>query len=252
MQLVNPCPGEGLVELAIRCEALCICPKDDGVRKGPLVPYAGVYDHEGKSLNFVGDIYFNFRRIEQHPAALEAFATATYHRLRARGLLSGFTTICGIPQGGRTFGQELARIAEKRFVYADKEPIETMPGQKQKYAWNLSQFDFESGERVAMVEDVFNNFQNTNNTLEAIARTRARVVLLAGALNRSPYHDLVYIPQTGTFASNELPVVAAIHEPYPEYRQDDPAVASDVAAGNIEWKVKDNWSKLSKAMLLPA
>lgn len=245
MKPIIPFPGEDLLELGKRCNAVYVCPKAGGARKGPLVAYAG---KDSKGRNFVGDIYFNFRRIEVHPRAVEAYAIATYRKLRDQDLLGSFDTICGIPQGGRTFGQILALVANKRFSYADKVPKPTAAGKKQEYAWDVSQFEFRPGERVAIAEDVFNNFQNTETTIAEIAATGVEIVLLAGVLNRSPVYDTIYVPQSGPFAGRELPIVASIREAYPEYEQDDPAVADDIKAGRLELEVKKNWGRLCAAM----
>lgn len=236
MRVITPWPGENLLNLGKRCGAVYVCPKEDGMRKGPLVAYAG---KDGKGRNLVGDIYFNFRRIEAHPKVVEVFAEAACIKLRCQGLFDTFDTVCGIPHGGRTFGQMLALVAGKRFAYADKKPKPTEVGKKQEYTWDLSQFDFEQGERVAIAEDVYNNFQNTDNTLAEIAVTGANIVLLVGALNRSPVYDTTY---------KGLPVVASIREAYPEFEQDDPAVAGDIAAGRLELEVKKNWARLVASM----
>lgn len=228
--------AKDLLEIAKNCNAVYVCPKVGTERTGPLVAYAG---KDSRGRNLVGDIYFNFRRIERHPKAVVAFAETACRKLYEKGLLDTFDTICGIPQGGRTFGQALALVADKQFVYADKKPKPTEPGKKQEYTWDLSQFEFKPGERVALVEDVFNNFQNTDNTLSEIAATGARVMLLIGALNRSPTYDTTY---------KGLPVVASIRQAYPEYEQDDPAVAADIAAGKLELDVKKNWPQLMAAM----
>lgn len=235
MKPIIPLLGEDLLELGKRCNAVYVCPKVGSLRKGPLVAYAG---KDGQGRNLVGDIYFNFRRIEPHLKVVEAFAIDAYLKILKAGL-SDFDTICGIPNGGRTFGQELARISERRFVYADKKPKATEAGKKQEYIWDLSQFDFEPGERVAIAEDVFNNFQNTDSTLAEIAATGVEIVLLVGALNRSPVYDTAY---------KGLPVIASIREAYPEFEQDDPAVAADIAAGKLELEVKKNWSRLVASM----
>ena len=245
MKPIVPLPGEDLLELGKRCDAVYVCPKDGSVRKGPLVAYAG---KDGQGRNLVGDIYFNFRRIESHPKAVLAFAETAYNKLCERGDVGSFDTICGIPQGGRTFGQALALVADKRFVYADKKPKPTEAGKKQEYSWDLSQFDFERGERVAIAEDVFNNFQNTDNTLAEIAAFGVEVVLLVGALNRSPLYSFIYFPKKDPFSDRILPIVASIREAYPEYKQDDPAVAADIAAGKLELEVKKNWARLVAAM----
>jgi orotate phosphoribosyltransferase len=236
MKPIIPIPGEDLLELGNRCNALYVCPKVGSERKGPLVAYAKKDD---KGRNLVGDIYFNFRRIEVHPKAVVAFAEAACQKLIDQGLFDSFDTICGIPQGGRSFGQMLALVAGKRFTYADKKPKPAEAGKKQEYTWDLSQFDFEQGERVAIAEDVYNNFHNTDNTLAEIGATGVNIVLFVGALNRSPIYDTTY---------KDLPVIASIREAYPEFEQDDPAVAADIAAGRLELEVKKNWSRLMAAM----
>ncbi len=236
MKLIIPFQGEKLLDLGKRCGAVYVCPKVGTVRKGPLVAYAG---KDSKGRNLVGDIYFNFRRIEVYPAAVMEFADRAVHELQKQGLFGSFDTVCGIPHGGRTFGQMFALAAGKRFAYADKKPRPTEAGKKQEYTWDLSQFEFEQGERVAVAEDVFNNFQNTDHTLAEIALAGAEVVLLVGALNRSPIYETTY---------KGLPVIASIREAYPEYKQDDPEVAADVAAGNVEFEVKKNWAHLCAFM----
>lgn len=236
MRIISPYSDEELLELGKNHGAVYVCPKDGSVRKGPLVAYAG---KDGQGRNLVGDIYFNFRKIEQYPEVVRSFAIAAYSKLGEQCLLSSLDTICGIPNGGRTFGQMLALVAGKRFVYPDKKPKPTEPGKKQEYDWDLSQFDFAPGERVAVAEDVFNNFQNTDQTLGAIRGTGAQVVLLVGALNRSPIHDRAY---------GGIPVIASIRKAYPEYTQDDPEVVADIAAGNLELEVKKNWARLTETM----
>ena len=232
MNTIIPRPGENLLDLGKRCNAVYLCPKVGSARKGPLVAYAG---KDLKGRNLVGDIYFNFRRIEVHPKVVLAFAEVACQKLHEQELLDKFDTVCGIPHGGRTFGQMLALVAGKRFAYADKKPKPTEAGKKQEYTWDLSQFEFEKGERVAIAEDVYNNFQNTDNTLAEIAVTGANIVLLVGALNRSPIYDTTY---------KGLPVITSIREAYPEYEQDDPAVVADIAAGKLELEVKKNWARL--------
>jgi orotate phosphoribosyltransferase len=238
--------NEDLLNKARLCDAVYVCPKVYGVRKGPLVAYAGKDD---KGRNFVGDIYFNFRRIESFLGVVEDFALAAIRRLEQMDLIDSFDTICGIPHGGRTLGQMVAQIVQKRYTYADKQPLRIEPGKKQEFVWDLSQFQFEPGERVAVVEDVFNNFQNTDYTLAQIAVTRAEVVLLAGALNRSLVHQAHYMPKINlSKGQTTIPVVAAIQEPFPEYSQDHPDVVKDVQAGNVEFEVKKNWKRLCSLM----
>lgn len=246
MTTVGPFFGENLKSLSVRCGSLYICPKNDkGERLGPLVGYAGK-GKDGKNL--IGDIYFNFRRIEQHPLVLERFTEVLYEHLYEKVSEYPFDTICGIPQGGRTLAQALARKTQMRFVYADKVPIPTEPGKKQEYVWDLSQFTFKEGERLLVVEDVINNLQNTDHTLAQIAKTGATVTCLGAALNRSPFADKSYTPKSGPFQGKELPIICSIREPYPEYEQGDPEVAADVATGNLVLEAKKNWHMLSMVM----
>lgn len=245
MKLIIPHPGDDLMEIGKRCDAVYVCPKEGNVRKGKLVMYAGK-DDQGR--NYVGDLYFNFRRIECHPHVVRAFAAQAWHKICAQVLLDTFDTVCGIPHGGRTFGQMLALVAGKRFVYVDKKPKPTPHGSKQEYEWDLSQFELEKGERIALAEDVFNNFQNTDSTLEQIAAYGAEITLLVGALNRSPIYDSSYTPKSGPYAGRNISVVASIRQAYPEYEQDDPAVIGDMWAGNVEREVKKNWARLCATM----
>ncbi|PIQ68436.1 MAG: hypothetical protein COV91_04185 [Candidatus Taylorbacteria bacterium CG11_big_fil_rev_8_21_14_0_20_46_11] len=230
--------------LAVQAEALYICPKDgDGKRTGPLVVYAGK-DTLGKNL--VGDIYFNFRRIEENLEVVESFARAI--AVKYAETFAIITTICGIPNGGRTLGQELARITKKRFVYPDKKPKPTDPGKKQEYSWDLSQFAFKQGEPLLVMEDVINNLQNTDHTLAEIAKTGAKVMCIGAALNRSPFASTSYTPKDGPYTNKALPILCSIREAFPEYTQDDSEVVEDITANNVEWEVKKNWARLMKIM----
>ncbi|MDP3996609.1 MAG: phosphoribosyltransferase [bacterium] len=246
MKNITPRENTYLKSLAKQCNALYICPKNaEGKRTGTLVPYAG---KDAKGRNLVGDCYFNFRRIEENVGAVIDFAKAIRDALVENGLMDSFDTVCGIPQGGRTLAQEVAWLTNRRFVYADKKAKPAEASKKQEYDWDLSQFSFKAGERLLVVDDLLNNLQNTDNTLEQIAKTGAQVVLLGTALNRSPFADKSYTPKSGPYEGQVLPIVAAIREPYPEYEQDDPEVASDIACGNIEWEVKKNWGRLMAVM----
>lgn len=246
MNVITPFAGEDLKSLAKRCNALYICPKDaSGKRMGPMVAYAGKGEDK---KNLIGDIYFNFRRIERHPLVVDYFARIIWQNLETSDRLNEFDTICGIPEGGRSLGQSIASTSKKGFVYATKVPKPTEPGKKQEYKWDLSQFELSRGERLLVMEDVINNLQNTNNTLEQIALTGAKVVMLGAALNRSPFSDTYYTPANGYYKNVTLPIVCAIREPFPEYEQNDPAVAQDVASGNVEFEVKKNWAKLMAVM----
>jgi len=234
-------------ELAIRCRALYECPKDAaGKRLGPLVPYAGK-DEQGRNL--VGDVYFNFGWIEPYMLVVRFFARLIAEKIRdkvqASPELLDATTIIGVPDGGRTLGGEIAAATGKRFVYPSKAPRAKSAGAiKDEFDFVFTRNELFQGETVIVAEDVQNNFNNTQETLAQVAKTGAVVVGFASALNRSPFVDDVFTPDRGPFAGQHFPVVTAIRRPLPEYRQDDPEVSADIAAGRIELKVKANWAKL--------
>lgn len=243
--LVNDEDTQALIELSVAHKALYICPKINGKRLGPLVVYAGK-DKQGRNL--VGDIYFNFSKIEESPRATRVFAEVIYQKLGCGGLVNRFDTVCGVPNGGRTLGQALAEVAEKRFVYLEKSPKPTKAGHKQEFTWELSRFELEAGERVVVLEDVFNNFQNTDSTLTAIASSGVEIIALCGALNRSLYHQTSYRSKIADFP-DEIPVLAAIAQSFAEFEQDDSEVAEDITNGNVVYEVKKNWPFLQAVML---
>lgn len=244
---IVPAPGTDPWALAEECNALYECPKDSsGKRLGPLVPYAGK-DKQGRNL--VGDVYFNFARIEEQTAAADYFASLLARQVLANEHTSKATTIVGVPDGGRSLGQLLARYTKQRFIYPLKVPKPAAPGAvKEEFELVFKRLAPEKGELLLVCDDVNNNFENTDTALNEIGKTGAIVVGLCSALNRSPTIGAVYVPKAGTFANKALPVVTVIRKPLLEYEQDDPAVAADFSAGNIEREVKKNWARLKAIM----
>ena len=68
------------------------------------------------------------------------------------------------------------------------------------------------------------------------------MTVIATLINRSPDGVTVY-----EYRDRLIPIVQSVLIPTPEYRQDHPYVADDIAAGNVVWKPKDNWAKLKAA-----
>jgi len=240
-------PSDDLWQDSIRCQALYECPKDvAGKRLGPLVPYAGKY---GSGKNFVGEVYFNFGWVEPHVRVVEAFAVNIAKQIAQNPAFAAASTIVGIPEGGRTLAQEVARHSGKRFVYPLKEPKgEQKTGGKAEFNFVFTRNDLHPGEAVIVVDDVHNNFQNTTDTIETIAETGATVVGFCSALNRSETVEGFFCPKTGAFASDNFPLISAIRRPLKEFIQEHPDVAQDIGKGNIEWKVKQNWARLRASM----
>lgn len=247
-QPIIPNAGDDPWELSLRCDAVYVCPKDEnGKRLGPLVPYAG---KDASGRNLVGDVYYNFGWIEPYMLVVRFFAEIITAKIQAIPELANATTIVGVPDGGRTLGGEVAAATGKRFVYPAKVPRPKAPGAiKDEFDFEFKRNELFEGELVIVGEDVQNNFNNTLETLESVAKTGARVVGFCSALNRSLFVDNVFTPKRGPFSGTGYPVVTAIRKPLLEYEQGDPAVAADIATGNIELKVKANWAKLKRIML---
>ena len=93
---------------------------------------------------------------------------------------------------------------------------------------------------MAIVEDVCNNFTTTDQLIDLIEEAGGRTTAIVCLLNRSV---------NGWYISKHnmaVPVANLVRMPIPEYKQDDPAVADDIASGNIVWKPKDEWDRLKK------
>ncbi len=247
-KVVIPKQGDDPWELSLQCSAVYVCPKDrtSGQRLGPLVPYAG---KDARKRNLVGDLYYNFGWIEPYMLVVRYFAELIANKIRQNPAMAAATTIVGVPEGGRTLGGEIAAATGKRFVYPAKVARPKAPGaDKEEFDFVFKRNELYKGERVIVAEDVQNNFNNTIETLANFVGTGAEVIGFCSALNRSPFVDTVFTPTSGPFANTPYPVVTAIRRAMPEHEQDDEAVAADIKAGNIEWKVKDNWARLLKIM----
>lgn len=216
------------------CGGCYVCPKGaDGKRTGPLVAYAGRDKKTGKQ--FVGDIYANFAKVEQYPGIVYRFA----HRL-LEGLLTTerADVYLGAPEGGKSLADKLALLLTARYCYPEKKVIEVATEnsrEKSKLVW--ARHELGAGERVAIVEDVSNNFSTANEIVELILQARARPVALVTFLNRSAQVDSVFTSTSGY----AIPVVCLVRTPLPEYPQEDPEVADDIVRGNVVWKPKDEW-----------
>jgi len=220
------------------------CPKDEsGKRLGPLVGYAG-RDEQGRQ--FVGDIYANFAVAEEHPVVLFHFA----RKLRDQELLDthytphAFDVFCGAPMGGIAFGAMLALACGKRFVYPEKKVVEVAtPTSRERSELRFVRHSLRRGGEVVIVEDVLNNFSTTGELCDLVRRAGNNPFMILGILNRSLTVENWFLQ-----GSQVVEVRSLVRKPIPEYRQDDPLVRDDIAAGNVVWKPKDEWPRLMAAM----
>lgn len=243
MPLIEPDHNLDILENVKRCDAWYECPKDSaGKRLGPLTGYAGRYDGVHQ---FVGDVYFNFARVECHPRMLRFVAAKLAGRLFEMRLLN--SVFCGLPLGGLQLGTALAAACmEQRSIFLEKEVISVKtPESREKSRLVIGRHEISPDERIVLVEDVCNNFSTTDEAIGLITGAGAKVVAIACVLNRSSHVDGVYDSIAGP-----VPVVALLRRHIAEYRQDDPQVVEDVAAGNVVWKPKsrEGWERLRAAM----
>ncbi len=221
-----------------RCGGYYTCPKDSkGKRRGPLVGYAEMYDAgNGEKKQFVGEVYWSFARVEQYPEALDDFAEALAEKVRYNRKP---TLVLGAPMGGILLAGALGRELGTRVIFAEKKvtAVET-PEKREESKLLVARHEIRPQDFVFIVEDVCNNFSTTHALLKLIIQGGGMPIGIACALNCS--EKLYYL--------EALPVVSCIYRRTKQWRQNDPAVAEDIAHGNVVWKPKDQWHRLAVAM----
>jgi len=253
--------GNNHLETLRNCVGYYTCPKTPGgQRLGPLVGYTARYEGpDGKKLQFVGDTYANFAMAEPWPHVLKFFATELARLLDERLGLDNIDVACGAPIGGYSLADALGLVTESFLVVkAEKKVFELATADSREVSQPVfGRHTIEKGQRVIVVEDVCNNFSTTNLLLGRIMLLGGIPVAIASFLNRSLTVDDVYTakrelrPDFADIPGLEglqLPVISLVRQPIPEWRQDDPAVAADIAKGNVVWKPKDKWDDLMLAM----
>lgn len=228
------------LELLDLCGGYYSCPKDNnGKRLGSLVGYAGRYESPDGKKQWVGDIYANFAKAEEYPHILKYFADQMREILLP--IIDEIDVFCGAPIGGYAFSLMLGLACDRRVIKAEKKIIEPATKyEREKTDLVFGRHEVKKGERVAIVEDVCNNFTTTDQLIDLIEEAGGRTTAIVCLLNRSV---------NGWYISKHnmaVPVANLVRMPIPEYKQDDPAVADDIASGNIVWKPKDEWDRLKK------
>ncbi|MDO8551186.1 MAG: phosphoribosyltransferase [bacterium] len=229
------------MEILRGCGGYYLCPKDqDGRRLGPLCGLAGTYldERSGQQLHFVSDVYYNFAKAEEYPLVMDNYTKhlASYVKSTIGDKIDYFV---GAPMGGIVTAVYLAQHTSFcRFVFAEKKVIAlATESSREKTVLNLNRHELEAGTTAVIVEDVCTNFSTTEELRKLIENASVKILGIACLLNRSPMTTW-----------KDLPVIALVHEVLPQSRQDDPAVAQDVAQGNVVWKVKNEWERLKEAI----
>lgn len=214
-------------------------------RLGPLVGYAARYQEDGEEKQFVGDGYYNFAVIESdpNPDVLDHFASHLAHQITEEFGSRTVQTVLMMTMGGIMLGTDLGRHLCCQRVFPDKKTTAlATQGSREQSKLLLARHYIAPGNKVVIVEDVCHNFSTTDEACGIVKEKGATVIGIACAMNRSPDE---------TFESKDfgtLPVISLIFRPTPEYRQDDPEVADDIAEGKVVWKPKEEWERLRNAM----
>lgn len=241
-------------------EPLKLLEKCDGYYRrtngGPIVGYAATHDDSGVEKQYVGEVYVNFAKAEEYPALVQHFAIALFgkaydqlHSAGERANLTNAAGFCGAPEGGKTLAAMLALHAHSigchcdRYIYPEKKTVsKATDASRDKSELAFGRHEPSSGEGWWIVEDICNNFSTTSQLVKLIESYGAHVAGILCFLNRSLTVDTDF-----SFQGNPpLPVISLVRLPIPQYRQDDPKVAKDIAVGNVVWSPKKDWARLNQ------
>ena len=142
--------------------------------------------------------YFQCAQVCQDMGAVERLAEMLVAKLRARGL--NFTTVLAPAMGGLVIGQEVARQAKARYLFAEKENNVLVMRRGFKLAPN---------EPVLVVEDVVTRGGRVLECLEIIRQAGGRAVGVAMLVDRS----------AGT-ARFDVPAISLLELSFPTYPAD--------------------------------
>jgi orotate phosphoribosyltransferase len=242
--------GDRHLETLRNCGGYYKCPVGpDDNRLGPLVAYAGKYPADlGTQKQFVGEVYANFAKAEVYPEVLRFFAQCIAQRLEAIIGFDSFDVFCAAPIGGYALSVALGLTTGHCMIKAEKKVIEAATSSaREKSELVFGRHGVEEGKRYVIVEDVCNNFSTTEQLIKLIRAGKGKIEAIVCFLNRSMTVDQLYF---SPILGRSVPVISLVRMPIDEWKQNDPAVANDIAKGNIVWKPKDKdeWARLMKAM----
>ncbi len=245
-ETIVPFDNEGLLTLATRCGGFYECPKDtDGKRLGPLVGYAG---RDSLGRQYVGEVYVNFAKVERHPKALSRVASLLLDKMLAHDnecmdMTSGF---CGAPEGGKALAQALSVLTGKQYIFPEKKitALATDSSREQsELVWGRHEPRPVGGWWI--VEDVCNNFSTTLKFVDLFRIYGSFPIGIICFLNRSiSTVDRLSVSMDGP----DMPILYAVHKPFSQYEVGHMHVERDVSIGNVVWKPKAEWGRLTEAV----
>lgn len=169
-------------------EVLAIFTRTRALLEGHFVLRSGL--HSGH--------YFQCAQVCQRMDAVERLAELLLAKIRAQGL--SFTTVLAPAMGGLVIGQEVARQAKARYVFAEKE----------NNALVLRRgFTFAKDEPVLVVEDVVTRGGRVLESLEIVRKAGGKATGIAMLVDRS----------AGS-ARFDVPAVSLLELSFPTYPAD--------------------------------
>jgi adenine/guanine phosphoribosyltransferase-like PRPP-binding protein len=233
-----------------KCGGWYDCPKDaNDKRLGPLVGYAGTYRYGGGGVmkQFVGEQFADYAMIEQWPAIADHFVIPRLMSMSDE-VSRGFkiTVFCGAPEGGKSIAQTLAAATGLRYVYPEKiedREVKAAEGDRAPTKLAFGRHRVHQGDRVAIVEDVCNNFSTTAKLIREIEQAGGTVTSIMCFLNRSTEWRDAFRAD-----GKSWPIVALWNEAMPQYEQDSPYVLDDMRAQNYIAKPKLEIARLQEVM----
>lgn len=145
--------------------------------------------------------YFQCAQVCQHMDAVERLAELLVARVRAAGL--NFTTVLAPAMGGLVIGQEVARQAKARYIFAEKENNVLVLRRG---------FTLKAGEPVLIVEDVVTRGGRVLECLEIVRKMGGSVAGVAMLVDRSAGSTRFDVPAISllelsfpTYAPESLP-----------------------------------------------
>ena len=173
---------------AIQQETLDIFTRTRALLQGHFVLRSGL--HSGH--------YFQCAQVCQRMDAVERLAEMLLAKAQARGV--SFATVLAPAMGGLVIGQEVARQARARYVFAEKE----------NNALVLRRgFTLEPGEPVLVVEDVVTRGGRVIECLDIVRRAGGRTVGIAMLVDRS-----------AGAARFDVPAISLLELSFPTYPAD--------------------------------
>lgn len=149
--------------------------------------------------------YFQCAQVCQNMPAVERLAELLLQKVRSRGLQ--FQTVLAPAMGGLVIGQEVARQAKARYIFAEKENNVLVLRRG---------FTMSPGESVLIVEDVVTRGGRVVECIDIVRQTGATPVAIAMLVDRS-----------AGAARFDIPAVSLLELSFPTYPAD--AVPSELA-----------------------